>query len=85
CLEFWCVLFKFSTHFFSFRFFYFTERKYFLLFPVRFSQDIIQNTNYSYYDCLIMASALKNGCSIVYTEDMNDGQVIENLKIINPY
>jgi predicted nucleic acid-binding protein len=42
--------------------------------------------NYSYWDCLIIASALENNCSTLYTEDMQDGHVIENrLKIVNPF
>ena len=47
----------------------------------------IQKTyNYSYWDCLIIASALENNCSILYTEDMQDRHVIENrLKIVNPF
>ena len=41
---------------------------------------------YSYWDSLILASALENSCSILYSEDMQHGQVIEdNLKIINPF
>ena len=41
---------------------------------------------YSYYDCLMLASALEGNCDIIFTEDMNDGQFIEqNLKIINPF
>lgn len=40
--------------------------------------------NYSYYDSLIIASALENKCAILYTEDMQNGQIIESLKIINP-
>jgi len=41
---------------------------------------------YHYYDCLIIASALENNCSVLYTEDMQHGQLIENkLKIINPF
>ena len=41
---------------------------------------------YSYYDCLMLASALESDCKIIYTEDMSDGQIIENkLKIINPF
>jgi len=41
---------------------------------------------YSYWDSLILASALESSCSIIYSEDMQHGQVIEdNLKIINPF
>jgi predicted nucleic acid-binding protein len=41
---------------------------------------------YSYWDSLIIAAALENNCSILYTEDMRDGQVIDNkLRIANPF
>jgi predicted nucleic acid-binding protein len=41
---------------------------------------------YSYWDSLIIASALKNNCSICYSEDMQHGQLIEDrLKVINPF
>ena len=41
---------------------------------------------YSYYDCLMLASSLDSGCSILFSEDLQDGQIIENkLKIINPF
>lgn len=41
---------------------------------------------YSYYDCLILASALSAGCNTLFTEDMQHGQVIENsLTINNPF
>ena len=41
---------------------------------------------FSYYDSLIIASALENNCFILYTEDMQDGQVIEDrLRIVNPF
>ncbi len=42
--------------------------------------------NLSFWDSLIVASALENNCSILYTEDMQNGQVIEGkLKIVNPF
>lgn len=48
--------------------------------------QVKKDTNYSYWDCLIIASALENNCSVLYTEDMQDGQVIENnLTIVNPF
>ncbi|MBI2471749.1 MAG: PIN domain-containing protein [Planctomycetes bacterium] len=48
--------------------------------------QIKKDSNYSYWDSLIIASALENNCSLLYTEDMQDGQVIgNNLTIINPF
>ena len=38
---------------------------------------------YSYYDSLILASALSAGCSTLFTEDMQHGQVIEGSLTIN--
>ena len=41
---------------------------------------------YSYFDSLIIASALDNDCEILYSEDMQHNQIIEDkLKIINPF
>ena len=41
---------------------------------------------FAYYDCLMIASALDSGCDILLTEDINNGQIIENkLKIVNPF
>ncbi len=39
----------------------------------------------SYWDSLIIASALNNRCNILYSEDMQHNQIIEGLKIINPF
>jgi len=39
-----------------------------------------------YYDSLIIATALENSCTILYTEDMQHNQIIENqLRIVNPF
>ena len=41
---------------------------------------------FSYWDSLIIASALENDCDILYTEDMQHNQKIEDaLTIINPF
>jgi predicted nucleic acid-binding protein len=45
----------------------------------------LNSLNYSIYDSLILASALENECSILYSEDLSDGHIINELKIINPY
>ena len=47
---------------------------------------IKQNYNLQFYDALIVSTALKNSCTILYSEDMQDKLVIEKkLKIINPF
>jgi predicted nucleic acid-binding protein len=41
---------------------------------------------YSYWDSLIIATALQRNCSILYSEDMQHNQVIEGkLRIMNPF
>jgi predicted nucleic acid-binding protein len=41
---------------------------------------------FSYWDSLIVAAALKAGCGTLYSEDLSDGQVVDkSLKIINPF
>lgn len=47
--------------------------------------DIKFETNYSYYDCLILASAYMSECKIVYSEDMQHNFKVRNMTIINPY
>ena len=48
--------------------------------------QIAERYKYSIYDSLIIAAALEMGCNIVYSEDLQDGQVIENsLTIRNPF
>jgi predicted nucleic acid-binding protein len=39
---------------------------------------------YTIYDSLILATALRAGCKLVYSEDMQDGQKIRGLTIRNP-
>jgi predicted nucleic acid-binding protein len=41
---------------------------------------------YSYYDSLIIASALENNCDTLFSEDLQNNQKIEeSLTIINPF
>ena len=41
---------------------------------------------YSFYDCLIIETALAAGCSVLLSEDLQDGQIIrDKLKITNPF
>jgi len=47
---------------------------------------IAERYGYRIYDSLIVASALEAKCTILYSEDMQDGQVIErHLTIRNPF
>ncbi|MBP5451633.1 MAG: PIN domain-containing protein [Treponema sp.] len=47
--------------------------------------DICIKHGVSFWDSLILSSANDSGCTIVYSEDMNNGQTIEGAKILNPF
>ncbi|TXL16539.1 nucleic-acid-binding protein [Methylococcaceae bacterium HT3] len=48
--------------------------------------SIKERYQFSFYDSLIIASALEASCNILYSEDMQHGQIIENkLKIVSPF
>ena len=48
--------------------------------------EIRNRYGYSYWDSLILSSTLENHCTIVYSEDMQSGQIIQNtLCIVNPF
>ncbi len=50
------------------------------------ASQIRKKYNISYWDSLVVASALESGCSTLYSEDMQHNLVIENsLTIINPF
>ena len=40
---------------------------------------------FSVYDSMIVASALLAGCDVLYSEDWQDGQRIEGMRIVNPF
>ena len=47
--------------------------------------DICIKNQFSFWDSLILAAAIKSGCSICYSEDMTNGQIVQGVKIINPF
>lgn len=47
---------------------------------------IADRYGFSFYDSLIIVAALESGCSILYSEDLQHGQIIENtLMVRNPF
>jgi len=47
---------------------------------------IAEHSKLSFYDASIVASAVLGGCNTLYSEDMNNGQVLENsLTLRNPF
>ncbi|SFU19984.1 PIN domain-containing protein [Mesorhizobium sp. YR577] len=49
------------------------------------ARRICQRYHFSWWDCLLLASALELGCKYFLSEDLKDGQVIEGLTIIDPF
>lgn len=54
-------------------------------------QDIVKasqlraQARLSYWDSLVVATAINAGCTLVYSEDMQHNQVIEKTRIVNPF
>ena len=46
---------------------------------------IMGRYRFSWYDSIILASALEASCEALYSEDFQHGRVIEGLKIENPF
>ncbi|WP_454061085.1 PIN domain-containing protein [Candidatus Nitrospira salsa] len=51
----------------------------------RHALSLQQDTQYSFYDALIICGALQAGCEALYSEDLQHGQKIRGLKILNPF
>jgi len=56
------------------------------------NKDIIQKairirmeTQYSIWDSLIISAALSSGCTILYSEDLSHGKIVDGLQICNPF
>lgn len=47
--------------------------------------EVAERYRFSIYDSLIVASALRAGCSMLYSEDFQHGQTIDQLTIRNPF
>lgn len=47
--------------------------------------DISIKNGLSFWDSLILSTANDTGCILVYSEDMNSGQMICGTKVLNPF
>ena len=50
-----------------------------------FGLEIAERYRFSIYDSLIVAAALRAGCSTLYSEDLQHGQTIDQLMIRSPF
>ena len=39
----------------------------------------------SFWDALVVAAAVRSGADILYTEDLNDGQILRGVRVVNPF
>ena len=46
---------------------------------------LARSHGFSFYDALIVASALAAGCDTLLTEDLQSGRRVEDLTIVNPF
>ena len=50
------------------------------------ASNIRKQYNLSFWDSLVVASALRIGCKTLYTEDLNHGMIVgKKLHIVNPF
>lgn len=47
--------------------------------------DVQARWRFGFYDSLIVASALSAGCSTLLSEDLEHGQLIDGLTVVNPF
>ena len=48
--------------------------------------DIAERYRYSFYDSQIIAAAMESDCTILYSEDMQNGHLIDGkIRIVNPF
>jgi predicted nucleic acid-binding protein len=52
---------------------------------ILYASTIRENNSISYWDSLVIATAIKNNCTVIYSEDMQHNQIIQNLRIENPF
>jgi len=47
--------------------------------------DVRRQQKFSYWDSAIVAAAMMTNCDILYTEDLQHGQIINGIKVVNPF
>lgn len=52
---------------------------------VGIARRVQATTAYSWWDCLLLASALELGCTHFLSADLQDGHIIAGLTIVDPF
>ena len=46
---------------------------------------VAERYEFSLYDSMIVAAATTTGCDTIYSEDLQDGQIIGHTRVLNPF
>ena len=52
---------------------------------IRTGMDLHQTRSIVFYDAIVIASASTAGCSVLFSEDMNAGEIMNGVRIVNPF
>ncbi|MDP4027785.1 MAG: PIN domain-containing protein [Gallionella sp.] len=52
---------------------------------IRAGLDLHQIRSVAFYDAIVLASAQTAGCRLLFSEDMNTGETVDGVRIINPF
>ncbi|WP_035054274.1 PIN domain-containing protein [Andreprevotia chitinilytica] len=52
---------------------------------LRRAMRIGQRYGFSHWDSLILAAAIEADCDVVYSEDMQHGQQVDGVRVVNPF
>ena len=52
---------------------------------IRAAVGLADQAKVSFWDALIVVAAARTGAAVLYTEDLNDGQEILGVRIVNPF
>ena len=47
--------------------------------------DVQRRHRFSFWDSMIVAAARAQGCEILWSEDMDDGRMVDGMRIANPF
>ncbi|MFZ0770477.1 MAG: PIN domain-containing protein [Thermoguttaceae bacterium] len=47
--------------------------------------DLHRLHGFSFWDALVMQAAKQAGCTVLFSEDMQDGREVDGLQIVNPF
>jgi predicted nucleic acid-binding protein len=52
---------------------------------IRAGLDLHQTRSIAFYDAIVLAAAHTAGCHVLYSEDMNAGELANGVRIVNPF